>query len=65
MSSTEAYYFSVWLLFFLATLPFIGAAIWAFISAAREKEKEKEQRATDAPYQSLDTEQILGKIAKR
>ena len=63
MSSTEAYYFSVWLLFFLATLPFIGAAIWAFISAAREKEKE--QRATDAPYQSLDTEQILGKIAKR
>ena len=63
MSPTETYYFGVWLLFFLAALPFIGAALWAFISAAREKEKE--QRETDASYQSLSTDQILGKIAKR
>jgi hypothetical protein len=63
MSSAEAYQFGVWLLFFLATLPFVGAALWAFISAAREKEKE--QRETDAPFQSLNTQQILGKIAKR
>jgi nitric oxide reductase large subunit len=63
MSPTEAYEFGVWLLLFLVTLPFIGAALWAFVSAARDKEKE--ERETDAPYQSLNTQQILGKIAKR
>jgi hypothetical protein len=45
------------------TLPFIGAALWAFINAAREKEKA--ERESDVPYQNLDTEQILGKIIKR
>jgi len=45
------------------TLPFIGAALWAFINAAREKEKA--ERETDAPYQNLNAEQILGKIIKR
>jgi len=61
ISRTEAYRLSF--LFFLATLPFVGAALWAFINAAREKEQA--ERESDAPYQNLETEQILGKIIKR
>lgn|GEM_PF-5597662 len=63
LSRTEAYYFGVWLLFFIFTLPFIGAVLWAFISAAREKQKA--ERENDVSYRTLDTGQILGKIAKR
>jgi hypothetical protein len=52
----------IWLPLLLVMLVLIPAAIWICIKVSRNSE---EAAQNEVPYQTLDTEQILGKIIKK
>jgi len=53
-------YLGIWISLLLVVLTLIPVAIWIFFKASRESEEAAQ--ANEAPYRTLDTEQILGKI---
>lgn len=57
----EISYLSIWLALLFAALTLIPAAIWMF----RRFADNGEDNDDEAPYQKLNTAQILGKITKR
>jgi hypothetical protein len=59
----EFSYLGIWLSLLFLMLTLIPVAIWTFIKAARENGKAA--RENEVPYQTLDTEQILGKIIRK
>ena len=62
-SRMKVSYPAIWLSLLLVVFTAIPVAIWTFIKSARDNGKAARQN--EIAFQSLDTEQILGKIASK
>jgi hypothetical protein len=59
----ELSYLVIWLSLLFVVLTLFPVAVWLFMKASRESDAAA--GSNEAPYQKLNTHQILGKIAKR
>jgi hypothetical protein len=59
----EFSYLSIWISLLFVVLTLTPIAIWTVVKTSRENDAAAGN--SEAPYQKLDTQQILGKIIER